>query len=106
MAIAMLPLSAGFTGVASAEPSGLFTAQAPSNCDHHQPQHGAPSGQTQKDIDHTTCPAGCGLCVVVVATDGPRITYSVPASTALKPRHLGDALASLMGSTPFRPPRS
>jgi hypothetical protein len=104
-AVSLSPLAMGFAGAGPTQAPAATMSQDVPDCDHHQ-HHGAPSGQTQKDSDHTTCPIGCTLCFVVANVAIPEVTYSVPVSTSLQPVYAGTPLSSLMGSPPFRPPRA
>ena len=107
MAIAMLPLSAGFATAAPASVRVTISAvQATPDCSHHQHHDDVARGQTQKSFGHGACIAGCPLCFIVVNAKGPSVTYSVPISTALKPMRGSTVLSTLMGSLPFRPPRA
>jgi hypothetical protein len=107
MAIAMLPLSAGFATAAPASARVTTSAaQATPDCSHHQHHDDVLEGQTQKSFDHGACIAGCPLCFVVVNAEGPGVAYSVPISMALKPMRGSIVLPTLMGSPPFRPPRA
>jgi hypothetical protein len=107
MAIAVLPLSAGFATAAPG--SALVTVSAVQvvpDCDHYQHHHGAPSGETQKPFDHGACVTGCALCFGFVGASVSEIAYGLPASSTVLPAPVSTDLSSLMGSPPFRPPRT
>ena len=107
MAIAMLPLSAGFATAATSSVRVTISAvHATPDCGDHQHHDDVAKGQTQKSLDHSACIAGCPLCFVVVNAEVPSVTYSVPISMALKPMCSSTVLRTLMGSPPFRPPRA
>jgi hypothetical protein len=106
MAIAMAPLSMGFAVAAPQANTAATMMQAMPDCDHHQHQHGAPNGPTQKTVDHGNCITGCALCSIVINTDASAISYVMAASSMLTPAPAADSLSSLMGSPPFRPPRA
>ena len=107
IAIAVLPLSAGFATAAPG--SALVTVSAVQvmpDRDHHQHHHGAPSGEAQKPFDHGTCVAGCALCFGFVGASAAEISYALPVSIAITPAYTSDNFSALMGSPPFRPPRA
>jgi hypothetical protein len=105
MAIAMLPVSAGFASAApAAAPTVASVLQAMPDCDHHQ--HQAPSKQTHNTADHDACLVSCALCFGFVGAEVSGIAYAVIPGAALQPVHARVDLSSLMGSPPFRPPRS
>ena len=105
MAIAVLPLSMGFAVAAPAQASAAATmTQAMPDCDHHQ--HGAPTTDTQKSLDHGTCITGCALCFGLVEASATDVAYQMTAFAALTPAYVADSVSSLMGSPPFRPPRA
>jgi hypothetical protein len=103
LSIAMLPATIGFAaGVATA--TEISASKAMPDCDHH---HNAPDIQTHKAINGSACMADCALsCFGFTATGYSGISFSSPASAALKPVRVSDAISSRMGKPPFRPPRS
>jgi len=102
LSVALLPATTGFAaGVTTPMES---SAGAISDCDHH---HNAPAGQTHKAINGGACMADCALsCFSFAATGYSAIAFSSPVSDTLKPARVSDSISSLMGSPPFRPPRS
>jgi hypothetical protein len=104
LSVAMLPATVGLaTGVAAA--TEMSVTQAMPDCDHHQ--HNAPADKTQKPADHGACMAACAaICFGFTATDVSGIAYLPPVSASLTPLRASTAISSLMGSPPFRPPRS
>src|SRR3974390_1172969 len=107
MAIAMLPLSAGFATAATSSVRVTISAvHATPDCGHHQHHDDVAKGQTQKSLDHTTCIAGGPRFFVVVNAKVPCFPYAIPISTAKKPMYGRAELRPLMGSPPFRPPRA
>ena len=106
VAIGFLPASMGIATAAPTASTVAAAAQAMPDCDHHQHQHQVPVKQTQNTDDHGTCIAGCALCFGFVGADVSAVAYTVPASAALKFVCAREAISSLMGSPPFRPPRT
>jgi hypothetical protein len=103
VAIAALPASIGIANAAPAATAVVSAEQAVPDCDHH---HNVAGDQTRKTADGGARLAGCALCFVVVATDVSGVVYSALTSAALMPVRLSSNHSSLMGSPPFRPPRS
>jgi hypothetical protein len=102
LSVALLPATTGFA--AGVTPTTESSAVAMPDCDHH---HNAPAGQTHKAIHGGACMANCALsCFSFAATGYSAIALSPPVSDTLKPARVSDSISSLMGSPPFRPPRS
>jgi hypothetical protein len=106
VAIAMLPLSAGFATTTTPGTVSRSVVKVMPDCDHHQHHHGAPSGETHKPFDHSNCIAACALCFGFVDARVSEIAYALPASSEVRPAPVSTDLSSLMGSPPFRPPRA
>jgi uncharacterized protein involved in copper resistance len=106
LSVAMLPAATAFAAhVATA--TEMSAAEAMPDCDHHQHHHNAPSDKTQKTAGDCACMAACALtCFSFTAPGFSGITFSSPASTALKPVRTVTNVSSRMGSPPYRPPRS
>ncbi|HSP49742.1 MAG TPA: hypothetical protein VLN61_06070 [Pseudolabrys sp.] len=103
LSVATLPAAIGFAAGATTAME-ISASQAMPDCDHH---HNAPGGKTQKSMDDCASMAGCALkCFNFTGTILADIAYSPPASAALKPARTSSNISSLMGSPPFRPPRS
>jgi hypothetical protein len=103
MAVATLPAATGFAAGATTAME-ISASSAMPDCDHH---HNAPDGKTQKSMDDGACMAACALnCFNVMAAASSAVAFSPPASAALKPVRTSGNISSLMGSPPFRPPRS
>jgi len=104
LSVAMLPATIGFAASATAA-TEMSVTQAMPDCEHNH--HNAPADKTQKSADHGACMAACAaICFGFSAFDVTDIAYSAPVRVALKPLRASTALSSLMGSPPFRPPRS
>ena len=103
LAVATLPATTGFAAhVATA--TEMSASKVMPDCDHH---HNAPSDKTKKTAGDCACLAACALtCFSFTAPGFSGITFSPPASAALKPVHASTDVSSRMGSPPFRPPRS
>ena len=103
LAVATLPAATGFAAnVATA--TKMSASKAMPDCDHHRQ---APSDKTKKTAGDCACMANCALtCFSFTAPGFSGITFSPPASAALKPVHASTDVSSRMGSPPFRPPRS
>jgi hypothetical protein len=103
LSVATLPAVTGFAAnVATA--TEMSTPNGMPDCDHH---HHAPSDKTKKTATDCACMAVCALtCFSFTAPGFSGITFSPPASVALKPVHASANVSSRMGSPPFRPPRS
>ncbi len=106
VAIAMLPASMGVTTAAAAAGAVTVAAPAMPDCEHHRHQHPAPVKQTQKTVDHSNCISGCALCFGFVGPEFTGMAHVITPSAALQPMLAGTDICSLMGSPPFRPPRS
>lgn len=107
VAIATLPASVGFAaGAAMATDTVVTQAMPMPDCDHHH--HNAPNGTTQKTAHDGACLAACAVACFgfAAATNVSGIAYLAPVSAALKPLRASTAISSLMGTPPFRPPRS
>jgi hypothetical protein len=105
MALAILPARVGFAASVAAA-TDMSVTQAMPDCEHHQ-HHSAPADHTQKPAHDAACLAACAaICSGFTATDVSGIAYAAPEAATLKPMHVSTALASLMGSPPFRPPRA
>jgi len=103
LSVAMLPATIGFAASTTAA-TEMSVTQAMSDCDHH---HKVPADKTQKSADHGACMAACAaICFGFTATDVSGFAYLAPVTAALKPLRASTAISSLMGSPPFRPPRS
>jgi hypothetical protein len=103
LSVAMLPAAVGFAAVSKT--IDVAVSETMPDCDHHH--HAAPSDQTKKTTDDSACMAACALnCFSFTATGFSGIAFSAPAGAALKPVRADTNLSSLMGSPPFRPPRS
>lgn len=104
VAIATLPAAVGFAASVAAA-TDMSVTQAMPDCDHHH--HAAPADKTQKPAHDAACLAACAaICSGFTATDVTGIAYAAPVSTALKLVRADPAISSLMGSPPFRPPRT
>jgi hypothetical protein len=104
LSVATLPVASGFAAVTKTALEVSASLAMP-DCDHHQ--HKAPGGKTQKTADDGACMASCALnCFNFTAAGFSGIVFSSSASAALKPVHASNIFASLLGSPPFRPPRS
>jgi len=103
LAVATLPAATGFAAnVATA--TKMSASKAMPDCDHHD---NAPSDKTQKTAGDCACMAACALtCFSFTAPGFSGITFSSPASAALKPVRTSTNVSSRMGSPPYRPPRS
>jgi hypothetical protein len=102
LSVATLPATAGFA--ANNRAMDATASVAMPDCEHH---HHAPAPQKQNSADDSACVTACTLsCFGFTATGVSAIAFSPPASTALKPVHASNILASRMGSPPFRPPRA
>jgi len=103
LAVATLPAATGFAAhVATA--TEMSASKVMPDCDHH---HNAPSDKTQKTAGDCACMAACALtCFSFSAPGFSGITFSPPASAALKLVRASTNISSRMGSPPFRPPRS
>lgn len=106
LAVATLPAATGFAAhVATATETSA--AKAVPDCNHHQHHHSAPSDNTQKTAGDCACMAACALtCFSFTAPGFSGITFSPPASAALKLVRASTNVSSRTGSPPFRPPRS
>jgi len=103
LSVATLPAAVGFA--AGSKTTEASMSETMPDCDYHR--HALPSGQTQKAMDDSACMAVCALhCFSVTATDFSNIAFSSLSSAALKPVRMSGHASSLMGSPPFRPPRS
>ena len=103
LSVATLPAATGFAADATTAME-ISAVPAMPDCDHH---HNAPGGKTQKSMDDGSCMAACALnCFNVMAAAFSAVAFSPPASAALKPARTSSNISSLMGSPPFRPPRS
>jgi len=103
LSVATLPAATGFAANA-ATATDVSASKAMPDCDHH---HNAPSDKTQKTACDCACMAACALtCFSFTAPGSSGITFSSPASTALKPVRTDTNVSSRMGSPPYRPPRS
>lgn len=103
LAVATLPAATGFAAGATTA-AEISASPAMPDCDHH---HNAPGGKTQKSMDDGACMAACALnCFNFMAAGFSAIAFSSLATATLKPVHASNIFASLMGSPPFRPPRS
>jgi hypothetical protein len=103
LSVAMLPATVGFTASAIAA-TEMSVTQAMPDCDHH---HKMLVDKTQKSADHGACMAACAaVCFGFTTADVSGFVYLAPVSAALKPLRASTAISSLMGSPPFRPPRS
>lgn len=101
LSVATLPAAIGFAAGATTAME-ISASQAMPDCDHHHN-----GGKTQKSMDDCASMAGCALkCFNFTGTILADIAYSPPASAALKPARTSSNISSLMGSPPFRPPRS
>jgi type II secretory pathway pseudopilin PulG len=104
-AIAALPGSVRFANAAQAAPAMVSAGQAAQ--DHQRHHHSTPTGgETQKTAHDGVCPAGCSPCFDFVVSDAIMLAYALSFDSALKPVRVATNLSSLMGSPPFRPPRS
>jgi len=103
LSVATLPAATGFAASA-ATATEMLASKAMPDCDHH---HNAPSDKTQKTAGDCACMAACALtCFSFTAPGFSGITFSSPASAALKPVRTSTNVSSRMGSPPYRPPRS
>jgi len=103
LSVATLPAATGFAANA-ATATEMSASKAMPDCDHH---HNAPSDKTQKTAGDCACMAACALtCFSFTAPGFSGITFSSPASAALKPVRTSTNVSSRMGSPPYRPPRS
>jgi len=103
LSVATLPAATGFAANA-ATATDVSASKAMPDCDHH---HNAPSDKTQKTAGDCACMAACALtCFSFTAPGSSGITFSSPASTALKPVRTDTNVSSRMGSPSYRPPRS
>jgi hypothetical protein len=103
LSVATLPAAAGFvSNMPTASKMPVSVAMA--DCEHHDK---VPSGQTQKTTDNCASMAACALtCFNFTGTPLSGFVCLSPSSTALKPVRMTAHVSSLMGSPPFRPPRS
>jgi len=103
LAVATLPAATGFAAnVATA--TKMSASKAMPDCDHHRQ---TPSDKTKRTATDCACMAACALtCFSFTAPGFSGITFSSPASTALKPVRTDTNVSSRMGSPPYRPPRS
>ncbi len=107
VAIAMLPASMNVASAAAPTTSPVASAaQAMPDCDHYRHQHQPPAKETQKTIDHNNCVTSCALCFGFVGTDVSPIAYTITPGAMLVPVLTAEDISSLMGSPPFRPPRT
>lgn len=104
LAVATLPAATSLAGVA-ASAATLSASSAMPDCGHHH--HAARANETQKIADDFACMAACALtCFNFPVTAFSSIPFSLPASGVLKPVGASRHVSSLMGTPPFRPPRS
>jgi hypothetical protein len=104
LSVAILPAAAGFA--TSAAMTEMSVSASMPDCDHHR-HHTAPSDKTQKPAHGCADMATCALnCFNFTPTACSDITFSSPASAALKPVRTADKLPVQMASAPFRPPRA
>jgi hypothetical protein len=104
VAIVAPPAAVRFANAMPAASAAVAAGQAAPDHEHHH--QGAPSGETRKAVNDGVCPAGCSPCFDFVATNAVSLDYTLSFETALKPARVATIPSSLMGSPPFRPPRS
>jgi uncharacterized protein involved in copper resistance len=105
LSVATLPAASGFAAASPTAHAAMAAVEAMPDCDHHH--HDAPGDKTKKTTDDRGCMAACALnCFNFTETVFSGIAFSPPASAALKPVRASTNISSLMGSPPFRPPRS
>jgi hypothetical protein len=104
VAIAALPAAVRITNAMPAAPAAVSAGQAAP--DHEHRHHGAPSGETRKAVNDGVCPIGCSPCFDFVTTNPISLNHTLSFETALKPARVATIPSSMMGSPPFRPPRS